>query len=102
MLQPCLVDRESFTVAKNYGTLHHILQFADIARPMICLKQLQRPLLDISDPLSDLVRVSPNEIFDQHGNVPRTFAERRYLDWKHIQPVEQIHPERARVNGGLQ
>src|SRR5258706_12664451 len=26
-LQPCLVDREGFTVAKDDRTLHHILQF---------------------------------------------------------------------------
>ena len=52
--------------------------------------------------LSRLPCETINEIFDQQGNVFSSFAQRRHLDRKNVQPVEQVTPEHASSDRSLQ
>jgi hypothetical protein len=43
-----------------------------------------------------------NEVLNQQGNVFSSFTQRRHLNWKNVEPVKQVAPERARSDGSLQ
>ena len=75
-------------------TLDDILQLANVSRPRISLAELQCPLVDPVDPLGHLLGETLDEVLDQNRNVLAPFSERRHLNRKDIQSVEQIRSER--------
>src|SRR5665213_1825284 len=75
------------------STLNHILQLADIPRPLVVLHQPQSPVFDGLKLLPHLFSKSGNEVFDKNGNVGYTLAERWHRDWYDIQPVQEILAE---------
>ena len=46
-LEPCFVYDKGFPITQYHGALDYILQFANVARPVVILKQIQRPLIDV-------------------------------------------------------
>ena len=62
-LQPGFVHPKDLVIAEDYSSLDHVLQFANIARPILGLKQFQRPLLNTLDFLAGFARVSFGEVF---------------------------------------
>src|SRR6185295_13249209 len=57
---------------------------------------------DLPDALAGFRGIPLNQVFDQERDVFRALAERRYMDRKDVEPVEQILPERACGNRFLQ
>src|SRR5438874_13596588 len=43
-----------------------------------------------------------NEVLNQQRNVFSSFTQRRHFNWKNVEPVKQVAPERARGDGSLQ
>src|SRR4029077_17238090 len=100
--QPVFVDRENLCFAKYHRTLDDVLQFANVSRPRIGLKQFQRLLVDTLYVLASFSRIAIDEVFDQQGNVLSSFSKRGYLNREDIQPIEQITTEGPSADGGLQ
>src|SRR6202008_591256 len=100
--KPNLIDREILRVAHDYGSLDDVLQFENIARPRVRLKQFQAPFVYTADVLSYFPRVTIDEVLNQHGNIFQPVPQRRHLDRKNVEPVKEVAPEHARSNGSLQ
>src|SRR5947208_983480 len=95
VLQPAFVHRKRIAVAQNRRSLDDVLQFADISRPGVSLQQLERRLFDSADIFPGLGRIALGEVLGQHRNVLDALAQRRHLQRKDVQPVEQIEPDAA-------
>src|SRR6266478_5472047 len=93
--QPALVDREFVGVRDDDGPLDDVLQLAHIAGTRIGLQSVERPLADPSECLSDPPRVATDEVLHQYRNVFSAFPQRRHLEGKHVEPIEQILSKRA-------
>src|SRR5262249_62370512 len=91
--QPGLVDPKGVAGADYHGSLDNVLQLTNIAGPGISLAQFQRTLLYVANAFSHLFSELPDEVLDQQRNVFLAFPERRQLNGKDIQPVEQIRSE---------
>src|SRR6267143_2560990 len=100
--KPTLIDREIFCFAYNYRSLDDVLQFANITRPGVRLKQIEALFVDRLKALSCFPCVAINEVLDQQGNVFSSFPQRRHLYWKNVEAIKQVAPERARSDGSLQ
>src|SRR5258708_2702739 len=100
--QPAFVDRENLRFAKDHRTLDDVLQFANVSRPRIGLKQFQRLLVDTFYVLASFSRVAIDEVFHQQGNVLSSLSKRGHLDREYIQPIKQITTKGPSADGGLQ
>src|SRR5262249_4742018 len=87
--QPRLVDRKHLTGTQDHGPLDHVLQLPDVAGPVVGLQQIQRLLVDRADALARAGGVSPHEVLHQHQDVISPLSRGRYLDGKHVDPIEQ-------------
>src|SRR5262249_24555214 len=102
MLKPHLVYRQSLAFAQNHCSLAHILQFANIAGPLVCLQQLHGSLLNIFNLFSRLARVPLGEIFHEQWNICFALTQRGHVDGKHIEPIKKVTAEGARADCLLQ
>src|SRR2546421_6908970 len=93
--QPCFIYDKGFPIAQYHGALDYILQFANVARPLVILEQIQRSLIDVLDFLTSRLSVTIDQVFDQQGNVVDALTERRDLNRENIEPVEQVLSEGA-------
>src|SRR5580704_18233014 len=91
-----------FCFAYNDRSFNHVLQFANITRPRVRLKQLKTLFVHRLKALSCLPCETINEVLNQHGNVFSSFAQRGHFNWKNVEPVKQVAPECARGDSGLQ
>ena len=101
-LQPRLVNGESLPVAQDYGTLNYILQFANIPRPIVGLKEIQGPLVDLCDLLPSSLGVAFDQILNQHRDIIRPLAQCGYLNGENIKPIEKILTKRTRNHSCFQ
>src|SRR6266403_2411041 len=88
--KPSLVYREILRFAHDDRSLNHVLQFANVTRPGIRLKQVQTLLVDPPYILSYIPRAMIDEVFDQHRNVFSSFSQRRHINREHVEPVKQV------------
>jgi hypothetical protein len=88
-------------VSPSHKTLDHVLELADVAWPVVGLEQRQRRPADPPNALASLGGIPFDQVFDEKRDVVRTLAERRHVDRKDVQPVEQIPPECSRGHGVL-
>src|SRR6267143_828735 len=100
--KPTLIDREIFCFAYNYRSLDDILQFANVTRPGVRLKQFQASFVYPANVLSRFPRVTVYEVFNQHRNVFPSFTQRGHLDGKNVEPVKKVTPEHACSDSRLQ
>src|SRR5260370_27826796 len=100
--KPTLIYGEILRVADDYRTLDDVLQFTNITRPGVRLKQIEALFVHRLKPLSCFPCVTINEVFDQHRDVSSSLPQRRHLNRKNVEPVKQIAPEHARGDGSLQ
>src|SRR5207244_5319115 len=98
-LQPSLVDGKCFAVAQHDSPLDDILQLANVAGPIVSLKQLQCLRPYVPDLFSGLFRVALDPVLDEQRNVVRPLAQGGQLDWADVQPVEEIREECAHSTG---
>src|SRR5882757_1393041 len=92
-LEPGLVHGKDIRIAQCYGAFNHILEFTNIAWPVVCFQGLQGAFLDRSERLSHLPAKSSNKILDEQGNIGRPFAQCGHRDRYDIQPIEQVLTE---------
>src|SRR5580704_940004 len=90
LLEPRFVDTKRIRVAQCYSALNHVLQFADVSRPIVLLHKFQCLLLDRLDLLPHLLSKSANEVFDQDRNIGCSLAQRGHFDRHNIQPVKEV------------
>src|SRR6266478_9954158 len=100
--KPTLIDREIFCFAYNYRSLDDILQFANVTRPGIRLKQFQASFVYPANVLSRFPRVTINEVLDQQGDIFSSLPERGNLNWKNVEPVKKVTSEHACSDSRLQ
>src|SRR5256885_4362489 len=100
--QPTLVDRESLCFAHDNRSLNDVLQFPNISRPGVRLKQVETLLVDPADALSCFPCVTIDKVLDQHRDVLFSFAESRNLDWENVEPVKQVPTKGAPGDRSLQ
>src|SRR6267143_1815722 len=100
--KPTLIDREIFCFAYNYRSLDDVLQFANITRPGVRLKQIEALFVDRLKALACFPCVAINEVLDQQGDVFSSFPQRRHLNRKNVEPVKQVATKGARGDGSLQ
>src|ERR1035438_3644262 len=86
---------EMAAIAEDNRLLNHVSQLANIAGPRIVLQELHAfagrwPGL-FTHSLSEFL----NESLYEKRNVLRAFAQRWYVNGKHVKTVKQIFPERA-------
>src|SRR6202041_1549176 len=86
----------------DYGSLDNVLQFANVTRPRIRLKQFQTLFVYPADGFSCFSRKRVDEVLDQHRNVFSSFPQRRHLDRKNVKPVKEVAPKCASSDSRLQ
>ena len=86
--KPALIDRKSFHITYDDGSLDHVLQFADVARPGIGLKQIEAPLVHGLEALPRFHPVTIQEVPQKKRDIFFSFPKRRHFNGKDIQPVE--------------
>src|SRR5215472_18542273 len=101
-LQPGFVHREGLAFAQDDGSFDHVLQLADIARPVVGLKHFQCLLVNLFDLFSRLAGESLDEIFHEKWYVVFALAERRHGDWENVEPIEEVAAEASCGNRCLQ
>src|SRR6266436_5004231 len=93
--QPCFIYTKGFPIAQNHGALDYILQFANVARPVVSLEQVQSSLIYGSKPFAGCLCVTIDQVFDQQRNVVDALTQRRDSNRENIEAVEQILSEGA-------
>src|SRR5260370_35808634 len=88
--KPTLIDREILRVAQDYRSLDDVLQFANVTRPGVRLKQFQALFVYSADALSCFTRITIDEVLNQHGNVFLPFTQRRHSNRENVEPVKQV------------
>src|ERR1700686_594855 len=91
--QPRIVDLQRVIAAENHSALDDVLQLADVSGPRVRFAELQRALADPAHPLPHLLGKSLDEVLEQNGYVFSAFPQRRQVDWKDVQSVEEVRPE---------
>src|SRR5258708_40091719 len=99
--KPTLIYGEILRVADDYRSLDDVLQFANITRPGVRLKEIEALLAHRLKALSCFPCVTFNEEFAQQRDVSSSLPQRRHLNRKHVEPVKQMAPEHARAYGSL-
>src|SRR5260370_6966081 len=89
-------------LAHNYRSLDDVLQFTNIARPGVGLKQIDTLFVHRLKALSCFPCVTIDEVLDQHGNIFSSLPERGDLNGKNVDPVKEVAPEHTLSDGGLQ
>src|SRR3981189_1995750 len=97
--QPSLFDPKGIAAAQDHRSLNDVLQLTDISRPRIGLAQFKRIHVDFANLLAGFLRVSLNEVLNQHRNILLALAQRRYLNRENVEPVKQVRSKRSRGNG---
>src|SRR5580692_5561128 len=89
-LEPSFVDTKRIRVAQCYSALNHILQLADVSRPIVLLHKFQCLLFNRLELLPHLLSKSANEVFDQDRNIGCSLVQRGHFDRHNIQPVKEV------------
>src|SRR5262249_5681291 len=100
--EPGFVYAEGFAVAQNNGSLDYILQFANVARPIVALEQVVCFLADIFNLFTSFLRIALHEILDQQRDVIGSLLERWELDKGYVDPAEKVLAKRASRYGFVQ
>src|SRR5229473_1217051 len=100
--KPTLIDREILCFAYNYRSLDDVLQFANITRPRVCLKQIEALFVHRLKAPCCLLCITINEVLDQQWNVFSSFSQCRNFNREDVEPVKEVAPEQTRSDGSLQ
>ena len=90
--KPTLVDREILRFTYHYRSLDDILQFANVSRPGIRLKQFQTLFVHPADALSRFPRLTIDEVLDEHWT--QTVRSRSRRGWRaHGDAFQHLVPQ---------
>src|SRR5256885_618526 len=79
----------------NLSKIDDMLQFADIAGPVIVHQDLHRLGIDSLDRFAGFSGKARDEQVHEIGNIFLAFAERSYIDRHHVEAVVKIFAKRA-------
>ena len=92
-----LLHRNFFLTAQNQQALHQIFQFADIARPAVITQPVLGSQGEMAVSQAFLVHKIADVVIQQFGHILNVIAQRRQLDWHHVELIVQIF---AKAPGG--
>jgi hypothetical protein len=97
------IDSESIGIAEDHRCLNHLLQLADISRPVVGRKHLQGLLVHIPNRFV-LIFLSGklDEVRDEQRDILPPFAQGRYFDREGLQAVIKILTKCACSDGGFE
>src|SRR5271154_4398749 len=78
---------------QDYRAFDHVLELAHISRPAVADQPLHRFALDAGYLAPDFHAEAADEVVHEWRNIFVAFAQRRQLNGKHVQTVEQILAE---------
>ena len=97
-----LVDREGQAVGQQdvgggqrHAALQQVFQFADVARKIVLVEHVDGIRGNLGDLLAHLAAVFVQKMLGQGPQIALALAQRRHLDFDHVQAVEEILPEIA-------
>src|SRR5437016_13845032 len=96
------IDFQDGSIAEHDGTLDHVLELADVSRPLVGTEMLHRLRRHGTDLLPEVPGEAREEEHDQSRDVGATLAQRWDLDRKHVQPVEETRTEAPRPHRFLE
>jgi hypothetical protein len=82
--QPRVIDAEYVVGTQYHGSLDHVLQLANIARPLVVVKEVQCLFVGASEYSANLVCIPTDEVLKKHCNILPPFSKRRDVDWENI------------------
>src|SRR5690242_11299765 len=82
----------------NYGPLDHILEFPNVARPIVIDEQGHRVRPDVVDRLPVVGCILSEEVLGKHWDVVGAVPQRRDGNVDNVDAVEQVTPKGARVD----
>src|SRR5579859_1989397 len=90
---------DDLAVAQGYGALDAVLEFADVARPIILHQRFHRGAGYVHFRVR---RVAFQEPVNEHGDIAAAFAQRGHEERDHVQPKIKIFAEGAVLVGGFE
>src|SRR5271170_8492309 len=93
-----LVEREGISLTQNGRALKDVLQFADIARPVVAFQHTLYLIGNVLDVSLQSLRILADEVPNQGGDIARPVPQRRQADRKDIQPIVKIRPKLTTLN----
>ena len=95
-------DVELRPVAQNHRPLYDVLQFANIAGPIVIRERLQRLRWNSFDFPAHPLRMFLDEVASEQGDVLTPLPQGRNVQRKDVQPVVQVRPEPVLIDHRLQ
>src|SRR6185369_7539176 len=95
-------ELDSSSRSNNDCTLNRILELANIAGPVVSDKRLKCVFGDSRNEATSLLFVVLEEVDDERMNVLGSLAQRRQLNRKHRESVEEVLPKRSKLNRAFQ
>jgi hypothetical protein len=99
-VQPCFFHKESIHIGQDHGSLHYVLKFPDVPWPVIALEELRGMLIDPTNRFAHLRGISGDEILSQQKYVLAALAQRRNVNGKDVQTIEEVRTEFPGTNCG--
>ena len=82
--QPQAIDAEYVVGTQYHGSLDHVLQLADITRPLVVVKEVQCLFVNACKYSPYLVCIPTEEVLKKYCNIFPPFSKRRDVDRKNI------------------
>jgi hypothetical protein len=93
--QKLLIDLNRRGTGENHRTLDHVLEFADMARPVIAGKSVQRVRNEVGARPLEFQPKLFRKMTGQGRKALRSVPEGREHDQEHMQAITQVEPESA-------
>src|SRR6185503_16228619 len=87
---------------QDHGALDHVLELADVARPVVALQQSRLLLRQRQRPMTEFLARALEEVTRDLNDVVTALAQRRHLDRENAEPVEQVLTESPFGDGLLE
>ena len=87
--------------AVNHGSLHHVFQLADVARPRIIHQGVEHPGIDLVDANLMFLGELPDELLRQRNDIDFAMPQRRDRELQHVEAIVQVLAKAVLERGGL-
>ena len=101
LLQPVCVEFQNLTLRQDHAAAQHVLQFSDIARPVIGLQGLQVRLGNAHHSLVHFLIEAIQEILCEGYDILGAFPQRRYPNDEYFEPEIEVLPKQTFPDHGL-
>ncbi len=91
--QPSRLQLQDGSRCHDYSTLDDILQFSDVAWPIVAFQSLHHFIGNPIDRLALPLRKLLNEVFDQNRDIVLPLPQRRKVNRENIKAIVKIGPE---------